>query len=207
IAMNIGGLYTNEVKATDIESRFSNVPKDYQKKALNMLFSMADDLDWLDSKDVLEKLPGVGKPSRTILGSLIEYIMNAPAAASLSDGVVSKEFSATDCLDMIYSYVFKSTIASRKLSEKDQYLQSMFVEALMDMGGFTMMPSSSKKLSTEGYESTTRAIFNVGEISPAIYYAYLSKVRDLVKAKRASAGELDKAHYDILIGKINYSLK
>ncbi|MCQ2148111.1 MAG: zinc-dependent metalloprotease, partial [Bacteroidales bacterium] len=52
IAMNIGGLYTNEVKATDIESRFSNIPKDYQKKALNMLFSMADDLDWLDTKDI-----------------------------------------------------------------------------------------------------------------------------------------------------------
>ena len=42
--------------------RFAQIPKAQQKEALNYLFEVYNDLDWLDNKNLLTKFPVSGSP-------------------------------------------------------------------------------------------------------------------------------------------------
>jgi hypothetical protein len=58
-----------------------------------------------------------------------------------------------------------------------------------------------------GYEWFPRNMFNQGELTVADLYAVLKKARAMMVARKASANAQDKAHYDLLISTIDYSVK
>lgn len=58
-----------------------------------------------------------------------------------------------------------------------------------------------------GYEYFPRNMFNQGSLSVSDLYSVLMRARELMAARRASASAQDKAHYDLLISMIDYSLK
>ncbi|NVB76452.1 zinc-dependent metalloprotease, partial [Phocaeicola vulgatus] len=66
VAGNVGGYFVNEVKEGDTMPRFAQIPKAQQKEALNYLFEIYNDLNWLDNKNLLTKFPISGSPKQTI---------------------------------------------------------------------------------------------------------------------------------------------
>ncbi len=246
VLMNVGGLYKNEVKTGDTMPRYENVPADVQKAALKYMFTLRDDVSWLSDSNVLNRLPVIGSPEATVRDALATLIMHAPFFASMSDGVITEEFSAEECLDMIYDYVWSPVKSGKTLTDAQKSMQTTFVTELMKAGGFNMPEDSGKKTAltdetglpdtacvvlpsgfgdngcwsgvrcfageltyspVSGYEWYPRAIFNRGTLTHAVLYAYVTKAKDLMKSRLATASALDRAHYDLLIKTIEYSLK
>ena len=58
-----------------------------------------------------------------------------------------------------------------------------------------------------GFEWLPRHIFNSSDVTKASLYAQLTKARKLMKSHMSSANADDKAHYQILVGMIDYSVK
>jgi hypothetical protein len=52
-----------------------------------------------------------------------------------------------------------------------------------------------------------RTIMAIGNITQGTVYGEMMRAYDVMKAARASARPDDKAHYELLMGKIAYSLK
>ncbi len=246
VLMNVGGLYKNEVKSGDVMPRYANIPADVQKTALKYMFTLRDDVSWLSDGKVLSRLPVIGSPEDAVRDAIASLIMHAPFFASMSDGVITQEFSAEECLDMIYDYVWSVGKSGKELTDAQKSMQKTFITELMKAGGFNM-PEDGKKKPTPsnetgltdtvcevltdgfagdgcwsdsrcfagdltyspvgGYEWYPRAIFNRGTLTHAVLYAYITKARDLMKSRLAGASALDKAHYDLLIKTIEYSLK
>lgn len=231
---NVGGLYKNEVIAGSPYPRFANVPGDKQKKIMEFVIAQYNDLDWLDSKEVLSKLPVIGKPSSAVRKSIASDLFVAPFLAGWADGISTYEYSCTECLDRVFDFVWKS---SGKLTSDRKALQKDFVETYMAMAGFAM-PGSKNALADEaedivpeelhihrgcwddsipmgsldydpvsGFEWTPRTIFNQGSLTAGTVYAVLMKAYKRMQTLKASASEEDKAHYDYLMSTISYSLK
>ena len=58
-----------------------------------------------------------------------------------------------------------------------------------------------------GFEWLPRYTMAVGDITQAVMYGQLMKAYDTMKAAKASANATDRAHYELLMGTIAYSLK
>ena len=58
-----------------------------------------------------------------------------------------------------------------------------------------------------GFEWLPRYTMAVGDVTQGVMYAQLMKAYDAMKAARSGANATDRAHYDLLMGTIAYSLK
>lgn len=234
VLMNVGGLYKNEVKAADKMKRFENIPAAKQRKALDYMFTLLDDVKWMSDKNVLGRLPVVGSPEYAVCNAIQNLILMTPGLASMSDGVSTREFSAQECFDVVLKKVF-NTPAGKPLTKTQRSFQALFVQTYMTMGNFKLPGSKdafafaadSQSLTTQyfgssdenplfgdlmygpvsGYEWFPRNMFNQGELTVADLYAVLKKARAMIVSRKASANAQDKAHYELLISTIDYSVK
>lgn len=234
VVLNVGGLYKNEIKAADKLKRFENIPEAKQRRALEYMFTLHDDVSWLGDKAVLDRLPIVGSPEFAVCNAIQGLILMTPGLASSSDGVSTREFSAQDCFEVILNKVF-GTPAGKPLTKIQRAFQSQLVYNYMSMGNFKIPGSKDAFAFAEGAQSLTaqyygssdesplygelmygpvsgyewfpRNMFNQGELTVADLYAVLKKARAMMVARRASANAQDKAHYDLLISTIDYSVK
>lgn len=62
VYLNVGGLYKNEVKADDTLPAFANIPTEKQVAALKYMFELYGDLDWLDNRELMNKLAIMAPP-------------------------------------------------------------------------------------------------------------------------------------------------
>lgn len=239
VALNVGGLYKNEVKEADEMPRFANVPAAKQKEALEYLFELWDDCEWLGDKEVVSKLPLVGLPVDAVRNAIQNLILYTPMFAGASDGVATYEFSRNECLDFIYDRAFKPTKQHRPLTKADRVLQKAFVNSVIATAGLPNMAAASTGAAqlTEGsrvvchehlgccaegefepfgnlvynpvggYEWMPRYIFNMQYADPAGLYSLLDRMRTLLKSAKASGSAEDKAHYEMLLQTINFSIR
>lgn len=230
LIFNIGGLYRYEVLAEDSADRFANVPRNRQLEIMEFVCGQYGDLDWIDNRDVISKLPIIGTPSVSVRNAITSTLFMTPYFEDRSDGVATKEFSMTECMDAIFKFVWKSAMSGRKLSASDRRVQTSFVDSYLSMGGFPM-PKTEKGKSglyddhictfchdvraagelvydpVSGFEWLPSYKIATGEYNQSFLYAVLNKAYALMKSRKASASKEDAAHYEYLMGKINYSLK
>lgn len=153
IMYNVGGIYKNEIKSADTQFRYKNIPASEQKAALDYLFELWKDTDWIDDKSVLSRLPVVGSPKRSVQQAIESMIFNTPVFAAYSDGVESRQYSVVDCLYDIADKVFAPSARSRKLSASERSIQANFIYTYMSMAGFPIPGTgSSKAIVSEGME-------------------------------------------------------
>lgn len=229
VAGYVGGIYRNEVVAGDGVPRFENVPEAKQRACMDFLLKMYDDTDWLEDPAVVSRLPMVGSPAYAVREVLARQLLYLPYVANTSDGVSTYEFSYSDCMEMLYDYVWQSTKRGRKLSSKERAFQTTYVNSLMESGKFKVPGSSKSIVSAQedtmagclgdaacgavryspvgGFEWLPRNIFNGTRYTQADVYAQLQKVLRLVKSARSGASADDRVHYDLIISTIEYSLK
>lgn len=226
VLYNIGGLYRNQVLAGDGQWTFRNIPRQKQLRALDYLFGMMDDLDWMEDKAVLGRLPIAGSPVSQVRASLLGNLMLAPFMAMTSDGVDTYELSPSEVLDRIWDYVWKPTVSGKKLSAAERRNQELFVSNLMTSGSFAM-PGAKSSLAEEaapareddspmgiitydavsGFSWTPRVIINSTSLTQATLYAYLTKSYEAMKKRVGGASDADKAHYRLLMAQIDYSVR
>ena len=234
VYLNVGGLYKNEVKAGDTLPAFANIPTEKQLAALNYLFELYGDLDWLDNKALMNKLAVIGSPKAAVARMLGELIISAPFNVSLTADVAGNSFSFRDCADIVYDFIWKPTVAGRKLTRSQMDIQKLYVEQMMKSGNFALPAASEKGLAprdahtvsgcvcslhegnpcgsiaydpVSGFGWVPRAIFNRGQATVADVYAYVSKVRTLLESRASSAPKETKAHYELLLRTIELGLK
>ena len=199
------------------------------KYILKNYLDWIDDADWLEDPAVVSRLPMVGSPAYAVREVLASLLLNLPYVANTSDGVSTYEFSYSDCMEMLYDYVWQSTKRGRKLSSKERAFQTTYVNLLMASGKFKVPGASKSIVSAQednlagclgdaavgavryspvgGFEWLPRNIFNGTRFTQADVYAQLQKVLRLVKSARSGASADDRAHYDLIISTIEYSLK
>ena len=234
---NIGGLYRDEVIAGDGNKPYVNIPRKKQVAAMKYLLEMFNDTAWLDDPAVIGRLPMIGSPARNLEEVLLQFIFSTPFSATRSDGVSSYEYSSQDAFDDLFDFVFKPTVQKRALTEKQRMVQKRYVDFLMASGMFKTPTASLQKQGAaglhchadcpcafasgedpdlpgsfiydpvSGFEWVPRYVMAVGDISQGVIYGQLSRVYDAMKAAKSSANANDKAHYELLMGTIAYSLK
>ena len=237
VALNVGGLYKNEIKYGDGQAfRYKNIPFKKQKEALNYLFKLWEDTDWIDSKEFLSKLPVVGSPKRAVQKNIEELIMILPILQSTSDGVESHQYSSVDCLWDISNKIFSPSLKGSRLSAEQRSFQSNFVYTIMNLGSFPIPGATNSFVSNShsehiecscsscwtpeldfvsdsvrpisGFEWFPRYIFNMNsDLTKANLYAVLKHVSDIMTNAKRGANSADKIHYETLIECINYSTK
>lgn len=234
LARNVGGLYRREIKVGDGQKRFENVPRSKQLACIDELFAMWNDADWIGSDKVCSRLPIVGTPVHAVRSAIQSQLLNTPFACSNSDGVESHQLSSQECFDIISARVWGPTRSRKKLTAEQRDFQSDFVDNYLKTANFAVPKGGQKVLSEDyapiskayfcsigegenltgeicyspvaGYEYFPRAIFNRGDVTVPAIYAVLSRARSDMKAALSSASATDKAHYELLISKINYGI-
>ena len=204
ILMNVGGLYRNEVVSGDGEKRFLNVPGQKQKACLQEAFSMLDNLDWLENKATLERLPIIGSPALAVRQNLYQSVLSAPFACAQSDGVDTQEFSFWECMDQVYDFTWRKP-GKGGLTPEQKLYQRIFVLTILQTGGMSVPQGAQDAFAPiSGFEWLPRAIFNRGSLSAADMYAILYKVNGTLKKRMSGASAADKAHYQLLQSYIQY---
>ena len=237
VAGNVGGYFVNEVKEGDTMPRFAQIPKAQQKEALNYLFEIYNDLDWLDNKNLLTKFPVSGSPKQTIQNFMLRYILPVPFQVSQYEGLEKDSFTAAEAFNMIYNFVWKPTISGRTLTESQMNLQKQYIYMMMQTAGFTIK-GAGKALAGEklldinhrqfgytccqghaikegvmhnpvaGFEWKPLNRFSMtAKVTQADVYAYIAKAKQLMQQKAATASGKTKAHYELLLKMLDINLK
>ena len=227
---NIEGLYRNETVPGDGFKRFENVPREVQVRALEDVFGMYYDLEWLEDKAVLGRLPVVGSPVEKMRRSIAENLMGKVFAAGMIDGIDTEQLPVKDLMDMLFDRVWKPTVKGQPLTDADRLFQRIYIESLMNMVGFKNPAAKDKKENEvafhdehccdildphspmgrirydeiSGFEWEPRN-FGGGHVSKATVYAELMKVRKLI-GNKTGKGE-DKGHYALLRSIIDYGVR
>ena len=145
VASNVSGYYLNEVKDGDGQVRLKGLNKQRQKEALNYLFTLYRDLDWMDNKTLLGKISLVGSPKRTIQSYVRNLLLNAPIGVSCYNGINRKSLQPEEALDMVFEQVWKPTFMGKILSDADMDLQKGYVINLISNSGLPLSKSLSKQ--------------------------------------------------------------
>lgn len=234
VAGNVGGYFVNEVKEGDLMPHFAPIPAAQQREALNYLFSLYNDLDWLDNKQLLSKFPISGSPKQTIQNFMLSRILSAPINVSAYEGLGKGDFTAREAFNMVYDFVWKPTIAGRNLTEEQMNLQKQYITSMADDAGFSFKKGASKSDLTEdidlgkyeyscscgltgskglkhnpvgGFEWTPINRFAFAKVTQADIYAYVVKARKLMKQRVATASGKTKSHYELLLKTLDVNLK
>lgn len=225
---NVGGLYRNEVIAGDGNKRFENIPGERQRELLDYAFRMMEDVSWLDNQSVLSRLPMVGKPSAAVRRAMSSRFFSVPFFCDKSDGISSQEFSTAESLDAVFDYVWKPTVQGRKLTADQRTLETGYIDHMIAMGNFRSTKSGGRSFADphqecsccmledlkgeieyseiSGFEWLPRSVMNLGDFSASSVYSVLKRAMDLMKSRKASASAEDRAHYELMIKKIEFAL-
>lgn len=237
VAGNVGGYFINEVKEGDLMPRYAQIPKEQQKEALNYLFSIYNDLNWLDNKELLSKFPIAGSPKQTVQNFMLRHILPVPFQVSKYEGLDKNSFTAAEAFNMVYNFVWGPTISGRTLTESDMNLQKQYIYMMMETAGFAIKGASNTfagetvldinhrqfgytccQAHAEGSEKRHNPMAGfewqplnrfsmTAKLTQVDVYAYVNKAKLLMKQKVANASGKSKAHYELLLKMLDINLK
>lgn len=232
IASNISGYYANEVKEGDGQIRYASLNKNKQREAFNYLFTMYSDLEWMDNKELLSKIALSGSPKSTLRNFLQRFLFSAPIILSRYNNFAKNSLQPDEALDMLYHFVWKSTIAGKQLKDWERNLQKAYIHSYMENSGFQMLRNkkaltispvlnNSARLCSwdnqdtrpianpvAGFEMIPREIFNIQpSITQADMFVYVQKVKKLLRMRIGNAKGATKAHYELLLKEMANTIK
>lgn len=235
VAGNVGGYFVNEVKEGDSMPRFAAIPATQQKEALNYLFELYYDLDWLDNKQLLAKLPVSGSPKQTIQNFMLKRILRIPLSVSAYEGLGEGGLTASEAFNMVYNFVWKPTISGRSLTEEQMNLQKQYLLSMAENAGFSLTGGTSgrslqqataldklenvcchdfcygaglERKPVGGFEwEPLNRFAATAKVTAADLYAYIMKAQKLMRQRVGSALGKTKSHYELLLKMLEVSLK
>lgn len=143
VMYNVGGIYLNEVKDGTPGKRFESVPKKTQRAALKWALNQIKNCDWLDNKEITNKI-GLGVAISTKIQDLTAELLWKSRNNVLLSAHVSKDpYSIREYFDDLYHSIWESAIKGRKVTSGDKIMQKMMITSLAS----TLADKNKQKLS------------------------------------------------------------
>lgn len=230
VLTTFSGIYLYMPDIDDNQAAGVAVPKAKRKEALQFLLNETKDLpNWIDRKDINEKVPGLLRTNFTDLqASYLSRIFRGVNQAMELNSKLGNDYTGTEMMNDIYNSIFKGAIAGQNLTATDRTLQYAYVKEMMSKLGFTKESASGARAfpfaprslcnhpdcqahDDENNDVLLSSISSDSERATAIEFknicfAQLLKIKTLLTAKQNSGDEATKAHYKYLVHEINKAL-
>lgn len=132
VAGNVGGYMSNEVKSQDKMPRYAPLSTPYQRKALNYLIALYDDLDWLDDAPILSKVSISGSPKRVMQSYLRRILFQLPVRVSVYEQMAPDSYTSDEVFDTIFDFVWNSKGgAAPTISDDYAVLQTAYLKDMI----------------------------------------------------------------------------
>lgn len=221
---NIGGIYLYEKHQGDAVPHYRSVPSEKQRKAMQFLLAQMDDLSWLDNEDILENVTLIHNPSDLLRELIVKMVMSSPDKLDLSasKSVDARPYTAKECLEDIYSYVWTPTVKGVKLTPSQMKVQKIFLKYLAKGAGVQVGSSKSASLADltgnsshdgmpclcdrAGYEEPL-VVYAIPQQYEGVYFGYIGKIKNLLSRNRNHPDMETREHYRLLLHIIDKALE
>ncbi len=236
VLAQVGGIYLNRVREGSSVKPSTPVDRRTQKASLKWVLDQLKSSSWLDEPSVTSNFPLGTSKSCTVCASqakaLVTVVANNVMLASSVPGI-EDPYTIGNFFDDLYSGLFASSIAGRRLSIEEKTLQrdalaacasstkSLLGKSLTDDSLNDETESSGENIFEEtmwcGFDDTAlgqgsspyqRAV-SITDVSEVDGYriAFLKKVKTLAASLKSSAPAEDRAHYEYLYARVSTALQ
>lgn len=229
VMAQVGGIYLNNVKDGSAVKPSVPVSKKVQKASLKWVIGELRSSSWINNADVTSNLPLASPQSNKICAQVAKALASTVPANVILASVVpgnSKPYTVKDYYDDLYSELFASSIAGRKLTSEEKTLQREVLTA-SSKGVKSILSKSLAEDSSDdeyasepmwcGYDDVTLgegkapyqksvSVQTIDE-SDGCRIVFLNKVKALAASRKSSAPLEDRAHYEYLLARVNAALQ
>lgn len=237
VANNVGGYKSYEVKSVDNKPRYEPLSTPYQRKALQYLIELHDDLDWLDQSPALLKFSISGSPKKVLQSYLQRIIFRLPIRVSTYEMMTPDSYKASEASETIFKFVWHGKGALPQLSDDYMNLQTAYIKDLLEIvkssgkhasGVMSLADRNMEFMEDDFLEQTGRRehCCSACRISPvagfekepynrfteprmtrADLYADIRRAQSLIQRRIATTSGTTQAHYQALLNVIETNIK
>ncbi len=228
VMAQVGGIYLNNVKAGSSVKPSTPVSKKVQKASLKWVFAQLRASSWLNDADVTSNLPLAAPQSNKICAAVAKTLASTvPVNVILASNVPGngRPYTVREYYDDLYSELFASSVAGRRLTSEEKTLQREILTA----SAKDVKSLLSKSLTEDSAEDELVAepmwcghddvylgegkgpyqkavsVQTIDE-SDGCRIVFLNKVKALAASRKSSAPVGDRAHYEYLLARVNAAL-
>lgn len=228
VLAQVGGIYLNNVKSGSSVKPSTPVSKKVQKASLKWVVARLRESSWLDDPEVTSNLPLAAPQSNKICAAVAKTLSSTvPVNVILASNVPGNDrpYTVREYYDDLYSELFASSIAGRRLTSQEKTLQrevltasAKDVKSLLSksLAGDSDEDEYSAEQMWCGYDDVclgegkspyqkTVSVQTIDE-SDGCRIVFLNKVKALAASRKSSAPSEDKAHYEYLLARVNAAL-
>lgn len=228
VLAQVGGIYLNNVKSGSSVKPSTPVSKKVQKASLKWVVARLRESSWLDDPEVTSNLPLAAPQSNKICAAVAKALSSTvPVNVILASNVPGNDrpYTVREYYDDLYSELFASSIAGRRLTSQEKTLQrevltasAKDVKSLLSksLAGDSDEDEYSAEQMWCGYDDVclgegkgpyqkTVSVQTIDE-SDGCRIVFLNKVKALAASRKSSAPSEDKAHYEYLLARVNAAL-
>ncbi len=230
VMAQVGGIYLNNVKDGSAVKPSVPVSKKVQKASLKWVIGELRSSSWINNADVTSNLPLASPQSNKICAQVAKALASTVPANVILASVVpgnSKPYTVKDYYDDLYSELFASSIAGRKLTSEEKTLQREVLTTSAKDVKSLLSKSWAEKDSIDdeyaaepmwcGYDDVylgegkapyqkSVSVQTIDE-SDGCRIVFLNKVKALAASRKSSAPSEDRAHYEYLLARVNAALQ
>lgn len=213
---NIGGIYLNERFEGDLRPSYSPVPADQQKETVRFLLSEVDNMGWIDDMQKQGGWPLSSPVAVTMGTALFKTVLQRCGslwycAPLMGNDAYGQEEFLNDIADFVWNPTRRrSTLTPVRMEVQSQFIAYLLTNSEVSQAGLPQVMPPQKHF-TSGEE-----VLGFGQFSgmqgavPAtkhICFSHLMKSLSVLKAGLNSGDEVTRAHYALLIKKIEKALE
>ncbi len=228
VLAQVGGIYLNNVKAGSSVKPSTPVSKKVQRASLKWVVARLRESSWLDDPEVTSNLPLAAPQSNKICAAVAKTLSSTvPVNVILASNVPGndKPYTIREYYDDLYSELFASSIAGRKLTSEEKTLQrEVLTASAKDVK--SLLSKSLAEDSIDGEFAAEPMWCGHGDIclgegkgsfqksvsvqtideSDGCRIVFLNKVKALAASRKSSAPVEDRTHYEYLLARVNAAL-
>ncbi len=228
VVAQVGGIYLNNVKAGYSVKPSTPVSRKVQKASLKWVFAQLRASSWLNDADVTSNLPLASPQSNKICAAVAKTLASTvPVNVILASNVPGngKPYTVREYYDDLYSELFASSIAGRRLTSEEKTLQrEVLTTSAKDVKSLLSKSLTEDSVEDElvaepmwcghddiclgegkGPYQKTVSVQTIDE-SDGCRIVFLNKVKALAASRKSSAPVEDRAHYEYLLARVNAAL-
>ena len=229
VLAQVGGIYLNNVQDGSSIKPSTPVSRKVQKASLKWVVSQLRSSSWIDEADVTSNLPLATPQSNKICAAVAKTLASTVPTNVMLASVVpgdAKPYTVKEYYDDLYTEVFASSIAGRKLTSEEKTLQREVLTASSKDVKSMLSKSFSEESEADEYAAEPMwcgfddaslgegnapyqksvSVQTIDE-SDGCRIVFLNKVKALASSRRSSAPAEDRPHYEYLLARVNAALQ
>ncbi|MGN1233567.1 MAG: zinc-dependent metalloprotease [Candidatus Cryptobacteroides sp.] len=213
---NIGGIYLNERFEGDRRPSYAIVPAEEQRNTVKFLLSEIDSLDWLDRMPAEGGWPLSSPLSVTMGTALFKTVVQRCGSLWYSAPLMAGDsYGQEEFMQDVADYVWSPTRQRQSLSDVRMEVQSQFIDYLLANSAVSpsglpqVMPPQKRFVSEEEIQGFGQFAGMQGAVPATrhICFSHLKAALSVLKSSAKSGDDGTRAHYALMINKIEKALK